>query len=271
MGVAAGDVDGDGIVDLVVTNFSEDFTTLYHGTGKGFFEDVSEAAGVGPPTRPLLSWGVALADLDDDGDLDLVIASGHIYPQIERHPELGLRYREPLLLLENDGQGRFIDRTQDAGPAFAEPRLARGLAVGDYDDDGDLDLLLSVLDGPPVLLRNESKQGAWLEVRCVAPPGQGPVLGTQISIEVAGRRQLRDIASGDSYLSSHDPRAHFGLGTASHIDRVRVRWPDGTESVRESVAANQILTVIRDGATVLALELREPPSLSRGQVSRPDP
>jgi hypothetical protein len=246
MGLASGDVDGDGIVDLLVTNFAEDFSTLYLGEGGGFFHDASRGSGVGPATYRWLSWGTALADLDNDGDLDLVIANGHIYPQVDQHPELGVTYRQPVQLLENTGGGRFVDATARAGPGFAVPRVARGLAAGDYDNDGDLDLLLTVLDGPPVLLRNDSASGSWLEVLCLAPPGRGPVLGARITVEAAGRTQFRDLASGDSFLSSHDPRAHFGLGEATSVERIRVRWPDGKETVRESVPANRLLVVTKD-------------------------
>jgi len=243
MGVGAGDVDGDGIVDLLVTNFSEDFTTLYRGEGGGFFEDASERSGIGPATYRSLSWGAALADLDNDGDLDLALASGHIYPQVDAHPEFGMSYRQPVQVLENVGAGRFVEATARAGPDIAVPRAARGLAAGDYDNDGDVDLLLTVLDGPPVLLRNDSSVGSWIEVRLMPRPGGGPLLGARIDIEAGGRTQRRDLASGDSYLSSHDPRAHFGLGAAARVERLRVRWPDGSETVLADLPANRLVDV----------------------------
>ncbi len=246
MGLAAGDATGDGVLDLVVTNFSEDFSTLYRGLGGGLFEDVSRASGVGPATRRWLSWGTALADLDNDGDLDLVVANGHIYPQVDRHPEVVGRYVQRNLLLENRGPGaspQFADATAEAGPGFEELLSSRGLAVGDYDDDGDLDLLVTNLDAPPSLLRNESRGGAWLTVVCEGPHGEPGPVGTTVTVRAGGRTQQRDIAAGDSFLSTHDPRPHFGLGAAERVDEVDVRWPDGSHSVRRNVPARQFLRV----------------------------
>ena len=244
MGIALGDATGDGLDDLFVSNFSEDHCTLYRAEGGGLFEDVSAAAGISGPTHMPLSWGCALADLDDDGDLDLVVVNGHIYPQVDAHPEHGLTYRQAPLLLENHG-GRFVDVSAQAGPGFTTARAGRGLAVGDYDDDGDLDLLMSQLDGPPVLLRNDSRGGAWLIVACEVPPRAGPLLGTRVTVTAGGRSQSRDIASGDSYASSHDPRLHFGFGElpGGTVEEVRVRWPDGSESVLRDVPARQVLAV----------------------------
>ncbi len=246
MGLAAGDATGDGRLDLLVTNFSEDFSTLYRGLGGGLFEDVSRGSGVGPATRRWLSWGAAMADLDNDGDLDLVVANGHIYPQVDRHPEVVGRYAQRNLLLENRGPGaspQFVDATAEAGPGFEELLSSRGLAVGDYDDDGDLDLLVTNLDAPPSLLRNESRGGAWLTVVCEGPRGEPGPVGTTVTVRAGGRTQQRDVAAGDSFLSTHDPRPHFGLGAAERVDEVDVRWPDGSHSLRKDVAARQFLRV----------------------------
>ena len=245
MGLAVGDADGDGVPDIFVTNFSEDFSTLYRGDGRGFFQDVSRASGVGEATYTSLSWGTELADLDNDGDLDLVIANGHIYPQVDAHPEFGLHYEQSNLLLANTGRGVFVDVTGRAGPGFAERASNRGLAVGDYDNDGDLDLLISRLDRPPALLRNDSPGGAWLGVVCEGPAGGPPPIGTEVTLHAGGRVMLRDVASSGSFLSAHDPRLHFGLGSADHAERVDVRWPDGTRSVLENVPAGRFLTVTK--------------------------
>ncbi|HSB61434.1 MAG TPA: CRTAC1 family protein, partial [Vicinamibacteria bacterium] len=246
MGVAVGDVDGDGVLDVFTTNFSEDFSTLYRGLGDGLFEDVSKGSGVGPATYRALSWGTALADLDNDGDLDLVVVNGHIYPQIDLHPELIGTYAQRNLLLENEsrpGTITFRDVTDDAGPGFQQARSSRGLAVGDFDDDGRLDLLISNLDGPPTLLRNEGRRGSWLTVVCEGAHGEPNPMGTTVTVRVGGRSQTRDVAAGDSFLGTHDPRAHFGLGTAHAADEVDVRWPDGTHSIRRNVPARQFLKV----------------------------
>jgi len=246
MGVAVGDVDGDLILDIVVTNFAEDFCAVYHGLGGGFFEEISGPAGTADATFYVLSWGAALADLDNDGDLDLVIANGHIYPQVDDHPEWGLTYRQPNLLLENTGAGQFVDVTQEAGPGFELVQASRGLAAADYDNDGDLDLLLSNLDAPPVLLRNESTVGAWLMVVPEEVAGHGTAIGTRVVVTAGGKQQIRDASSGGSYLSAHDQRLHFGLGAANVADRVEVIWPDGHRMVREDVAANQVVTITRE-------------------------
>jgi hypothetical protein len=252
MGIAAGDVDGDGVLDLFVTNFSEDFSTLYKGAGGGFFDDVSRETGVGPLTHRPLSWGTALADLDNDGDLELVVANGHIYPQIDRHPQLIGTFRQRNLLLENRSvradapagappEALYRDASDAAGPGFRVERSHRGVAVGDFDDDGRLDLLVTALDAPPELLRNESAAGAWLGV-VLETPG-GTAIGARVGVTAGGRKQFRDLAAGDSYLSSHDPRLHFGLGRSEVADEVAVRWPDGTHSVLRNVAARQFLKV----------------------------
>jgi hypothetical protein len=251
MGIATGDADGDGILDLFVTNFSEDFSTLYKGLGDGFFSDVSRETGLGPITFRPLSWGTALADFDNDGDLDLAVANGHIYPQIDRHPEIVGTFRQRNLLLENrsvrdDGaptQTLFRDVTGEAGPGFQLQRAHRGLAVGDFDNDGRQDLLITALDEPPELLRNESRAGSWLSVVCQMPGGSAIPLGTRVTVRAGGRTMTRDVAAGDSYLSNHDPRLHFGLGSAERADEVVVRWPDGRRTVLRNVSARQFLLV----------------------------
>jgi len=254
MGIAAGDVDGDGLLDLFVTNFSEDFSTLYKGLGSGFFADVSRETGVGPATFRPLSWGTALADFDNDGDLDLAIADGHIYPQVDRHPELVGGYRQRNMLLENRSlradapagappETLFRDVTARAGPGFQIARAHRGLAVGDFDDDGRLDLLITALDEPPELLHNESAAGNWLTVVCQTAQGSAAPPGTKVTVKAAGRTMIRDVAAGDSYASTHDPRLHFGLGTATRAEEVAVRWPDGRRAVRVNVPARQFLRV----------------------------
>jgi hypothetical protein len=242
MGVAIGDATGDGPLDIFVTNFSEDFSTLYRGLGGGLFDDASEETGIGPATFLPMSWGTALADFDNDGDLDLVVASGHIYPQIDRHPEILGTFKQRNLLLENR-EGHFVDVTAQAGPGFETVESSRGLAVGDYDNDGDLDILITNLDAPPDLLRNEGRIGSWLEVACEVPGGSAIPIGTTVTVTAGGRRQRRDIAAGDSYVSSHDSRLHFGLGDAATAGVIDVRWPDGSHTVRRDVAARQLITI----------------------------
>jgi len=243
MGVTVGDTDQDGLFDLFVTNFSEDFSTLYRAESEGFFFDASQESGVGPATFSPLSWGTALADFDNDGDQDLIIANGHVYPQVDEFPSFGLSYAQANQLLENVGSGRFVDVSAQAGPGLALVQSSRGLAVGDYDNDGDLDVLITNLDQPPTLLRNDSPGGSWLSVDCIVPPGGGTAIGAQVTLEFGSRTMVRDVASSDSYMSAHDSRLHFGLGSADVVSRLEVRWPDGSRETLENVAVNQFVKV----------------------------
>jgi hypothetical protein len=235
MGVAAGDYDGDGLPDLFVTNFSRDTCTLYRNTGKGLFADVSAAAGVTPPTYLPLSWGCAFADFDLDGDEDLYVANGHIYPQADTAPASRETWRQRDLLLENRG-GAFADATAEAGPGLAVVESSRGVAVGDLDGDGDLDVVVGHVDAPPSILRNDSpRRGSWLLVDAPA--------ALRVEVEAGGRRQVRFRVRGGSFLSASDPRFHFGLGEAKSAASVRVVWPDGKESVLKDVAADRVIPV----------------------------
>ena len=210
MGVAVGDVTGDGLVDIFVNNFAEDFSTLYRQLPGGLWEDVSKKSGVGPATYRTLAWGTAFADLDNDGDLDILVMNGHIYPQIDRHPELIGTYAQQSILLDNrgplgpDAVPLFVDVTDSAGPGWQPKRAHRGLAVADYDDDGDLDLLITQLDGPPVLLRNDSPVGSWL--RGHARGRQGWHRADRRRGADQGRRPLAVARRGRGRLLHVDPR-----------------------------------------------------------------
>jgi enediyne biosynthesis protein E4 len=237
MGLAAGDTDGDGDPEIVVTNFGRDVSTLYENLGDALFTDATSSAGLAEPTFMPLSWGATLSDFDLDGDLDLFIANGHIYPQADEVPEVALGYAQRNLLLANDG-GHFHDVSARSGPGLAVLASSRGVAVGDIDNDGDLDLVVANVDAPPTLLRNESRRrGAWLMVDA---PGARRVIA-----EAGGRRFVREGLIGASYLSAGDPRFHFGLGPVDRVERLRVVWPDGRETLRTDVAVNQLVTVRR--------------------------
>jgi len=237
MGLAAGDTDGDGDPELFVTNFGRDVSTLYENLGDALFADVTANAGLAEPTFMPLSWGAVLSDFDLDGDLDLFIANGHIYPQADEVPEISGGYAQANLLLANQG-GRFSDASARSGPGLAVVASSRGVAVGDIDGDGDLDLAVANVDAPPSLLRNDSPhRGAWL---LVDAPG-----ALRVIAEAGGRRFVREGLIGASYLSAGDPRFHFGLGPVDAVERLRVVWPDGQETLRTDVAVNQRVAVRR--------------------------
>jgi hypothetical protein len=250
MGLSIGDATGDGILDIFVNNFAEDFSTLYRGLPGGLYEDVSRKSGVGPATYRTLAWGSTMADLDHDGDLEITVMNGHIYPQIDRHPELIGTYRQRNILLDNRGPlgpasvPTFVDVTDTAGPGWQKVESSRGLAAADYDDDGDLDLLITELDAPPTLLRNDSRSsGAWLVVTLEDEKGGIQPIGAEVRVKAGGRSHWRDVASGDSYMSTHDPRPHFGLGEVVVVDELEVKWPDGTKTVRKNVPVRQHLRI----------------------------
>jgi hypothetical protein len=235
MGIAVGDYDGDGRSDLLTTNFAEDSATLFRNRGGCRFDDVTAQAGLAHPTERYLQWGAAFCDLDLDGDLDLVLANGHIYPQADTTPGSGTTYAMRNQIFENRG-GRYRDVTDRAGPGFAVRESTRGLAVGDLDGDGDLDLVFSNIDAPPTLLRNDSPhRGAWL---LIDAPGS-----RRAEVTAGGRTWVRDRVAGESFLSAHDPRFHFGLGPVARADEVRILWPDGSRSVQRDVALDRVLHV----------------------------
>jgi hypothetical protein len=233
MGLAPGDFDQDGLVDLMVTNFHTDASTLYRNLGSQLFEDVTLPAGLHEPTFKPLSWGAVLADLDLDGTLEVFVANGHIYPQADLVPTVSQGYRQRNLLLTDTDAG-FVDVTGRAGPGLEVIESSRGLAAGDIDGDGDLDLALANCDAPPTILRNDTPhRGSWL---IVDAPGALRVL-----VEAGGRRLVRHRVVGGSFVSAHDPRLHFGLGEVEIVDKLTVLWPDGSESVRREIAVDQII------------------------------
>ena len=234
MGVAAGDADGDGDPELVTTNFWRDFSTLYRNEGEALFVDVAKESGVGEASFMALSWGTTLSDLDLDGDLDLVIVNGHIYPQADLVPAAGPGYKQRHLLLAN-ADGRFTDATAAAGPGFAVVESGRGLATGDLDGDGDLDLAISNVDAPPTLARNETPARGrhWLLADL---PG-----AIRVEARAGGARHVRHRVHGGSYLSASDPRLHFGLGEAQRVDELLVHYAGGRALRARGVPADRVL------------------------------
>ena len=230
MGVAIGDYDNDGRDDIHITNFADDFNVLYRNEGDGLFSDVSFRTGMPQVSMPFLGWGTNFLDYDNDGWLDLLVVNGHVYPNADRR-DWNTSYAQRVLLLRNADGKRFEDVGGAAGPALTAPRVARGSAVGDIDNDGGLDLVVNNLDGPPLLARNTGAgRGHWLMVQLVGDPSQQSprdAIGAVVFVTAGGRRLRRDVASGRGQVSQSDLRVHFGLGVVTEITSLEVRWPNG--------------------------------------------
>ena len=252
MGADFGDYDQDGDPDLYVTHFFTETNTLYRNEGGVRFSDVTTTAGLAAPTVELLGWGTRFFDYDNDGRLDLFVANGHVYPQVDR-ATTGATYRQPNQLFRNEGDARFVP--VPAGPGLAQAKVSRGTSVGDYDDDGDIDLFVVELNDAPTLLRNDGgNAGNYLVVQVFGRTDNRDGLGTRIGLQAAGQHQWRTVNGAGSYLSHSDLRAHFGLGATRAIDRVEIAFPNGSTYAVENVPANKLL-VVRQGQGHAVLEL----------------
>lgn len=242
MGAAVADYDGDGWLDIVRTNFTDQVTTLYRNNGDGTFHDASMQAGLGANTRNV-GFGVGFIDVDNDGRKDIFIANGHVYPQLEGR-KLHLSYRQPRLLYRNQGNGRFEDISASAGPAITTPNLGRGCAFGDLDNDGRIDIVINNLDGPPSVLRNDGgDRNNWLLVKCVGTRSNRSAIGARVRVTAGDQAWIGEVSSGSGYYSQNDLRLHFGLAKALKVDLVEVSWPSGARQSMRDVKANQILRI----------------------------
>jgi enediyne biosynthesis protein E4 len=250
MGVDSSDYDRDGWPDLVKTNFSDDTNNLYHNDHDGQFTDVSGPSGFGPMSVPFLGFGVKFFDLDNDGWPDLFIANGHVNPQVDSH-SFGVTYAQRPFLFRNLGNGRFEELGMQSGPDLKKTHVARGLAVADFLNTGKLDLLFTVLDGSPVLLRNEVQaSGHWLRLKAVGTHSNRDGLGARVEVTAGNVVQVAEVRANSSFESASDPRLHFGLGRATRLDSVVIRWPSGRVDHVGSELADQEL-VIEEGKGVV--------------------
>jgi len=247
MGTDMGDVDGDGLLDLFVTNLSEQTHSLYRNLGKGLFDNITFPSGIGKATLPFVGFGAAFFDYDNDTDLDLAIVNGDVIDNIDDLKDQR-SYKQVNLLLQNDGSGKFKEVGPVSGPGFALKKASRGLAVGDIDNDGDLDLLIANVGDTTDLLRNDggNRQNSLL-IRTVGTKSNRDGIGARLRLTIGKKVLLRYVKAGSSYLSQNDLRVHFGLGSATRADRLEILWPSGVVDEVLNIDANQIVTV-REGA-----------------------
>ncbi len=250
MGVAIGDYNHTGRPSIYVTNFADEYNILYRNEGGYDFRDVAFEAGVGLASLPWVKWGDAFVDLDNDGWLDLISVNGQVYPQVDSLPS-GARYRQPKNLFMNQRNGTFCDAAAQAGPALQIPRVSRGLAVADLDNDGNMDVVIGDLDGEPMILHNNGIAGThWVSFELAGTKSNRLAIGARLKIVAGGVTQTAQIHSGGSYLSNHDFRAHFGLGSATKIDSVEIVWPSGTTDKLSNLQADKFYSVLEGGGLV---------------------
>jgi len=237
MGVTVGDYDHDGKLDLFVTNFADEYNTLYHNNGKNSFTDLSYAAKVAAVSLPYVGWGTKFFDYNNDGWVDLFVANGHVYPQLPG-------YRQRRLLHRNNRDGTFSEVSADFGAVLTEDRVSRGVAFGDIDNDGDIDLIIGDLDGPPQLLRNDgANANNSIIIKTVGVKSNRSGIGARVTVVSGDLTQLDEVRSGDSYISQSDLRLHFGLQKRTKVDSIQVLWPSGLIDKVSGVGVNRIVTI----------------------------
>ncbi len=255
MGVSAADYDLDGNLDIVKTNFAGDTPSLYHNLGGANFEDTTFSAGLGAHTQ-YLGWGCGFLDFDNDGWADILICNGHVYPEVEQlKTEAG--YAQRKLLYRNLRNGRFEDISEMAGSGISTPSAARGCAFGDFDNDGDIDVVVNTVNGLPQLLRCDSSSGNnWIKIKAIGVKSNRSGIGSRITCttsvtgESKPHRQIDEVRSGGSYFSQSDLRVHFGLGKAEKVDLLEIRWPSGQVDTAKDVGVNQ-LVFMKEGTGVI--------------------
>jgi len=255
MGLAVGDYENNGHLDVVSTTFSDDYDVVFRNDGEGTFTDVSYKMGVAQPTIPFVGFGDGFLDYDNDGWKDLLIANGHVYPQVDQHPDWGTSYAQRPLLFHNLKNGKFEVVPAVEGTGLAAVSVGRGAAFGDIFNDGKISVVISNMDGVPVLLRNVNPDHHhWVELKLTGGPGSPrDAVGATVYLTAGGIRQRGDVLSGGSYLSSNDMRVHFGLGDANSIESVEIHWPSGTKEKVKLSGLDRIFSITEGQGVTAAL------------------
>jgi hypothetical protein len=253
MGVAVGDYNLNGNLDILKTHFAGDTSGLFLNDGKGNFGDVTTASGFGVETR-YVSWGTGFADLDNDGYPDAFIVSGSVYPEVEKtFPDFP--HRNPRLVFRNLAGKGFEELIEEAGPGVSATHCSRGCAFGDFDNDGDVDILIVNLNEPPSLLRNDVDPGRhWIKVKLIGVKSNRSAIGARVTVHYGGKKQVQELLAQSSYLSVNDPRLHFGLGDVAKVD-LEVRWPNGGVELFKALESDRLIT-IREGIGHTSAHLR---------------
>ena len=246
MGVAWGDYDGNGYPDILVTNFEDDYNTLYRNNGDGYFSDVSFDVGLGKASLRYVSFGAGFLDYNNDGHLDILVANGHVYPQIEQ-AGTATTYGQPNHLFENLGDGSFELRMPQSSDSTNGAQVSRGSIIGDYDNDGDLDVFISNMNDRPAMLRNDvGNRQNWLGIKLIGTTSNRDGIGAQVRLVAGNRAQIRDVICGSSFLCSEDRRGHFGLGNILLVDSLEVRWPSGVVQRLVNLPVNRYMVIEED-------------------------
>ncbi len=245
MGLAAGDYENNGHLSIVSTTFADDYNILFQNDGTGFFTDVSYQAGIAESSIPFVSFADGFLDYDNDGWKDLLIINGHVYPEVDKHPEWGTSYAQRPLLYHNLKNGKFELVPAVEGTGLAVVSVGRGAAFGDIFNDGKIDVVINNMDGVPVLLRNvNADHHHWVEMRLIGgPKSPRDAVGATVYLTADGMRQRGDVLSGGSYLSSNDLRVHFGLGDATDAGSAEIHWPSGAKETVKLPAVDRIYTI----------------------------
>jgi len=252
MGVGVGDYDCDGWLDIVKTNYSDQTANLYHNNGDGTFYDAIFQAGIGANTK-FLGWGVGLFDFDNDGWPDIFMSNGHVFPEVDTR-KLHVTFKEKKIVYKNLGLGRFTEVTADVGAPVSQLRPSRGTAFGDFDNDGDVDVVVVNMNEAPSLLRNDChSKNNWLNIKCIGTKSNRTAIGARVRVVVGKHAQINEVMSGSGFMSQNDLRLHFGLGKAPRADLVEVKWPLGLQETFKNIEANQLL-VLQEGKGIVRKE-----------------